>query len=130
MLSGGQGCSGAARLAARGALRIGTGLVTVAAPAAAMAECAAQLTAIMLRQCDGGTDLAALLDDGRIGALCLGPGLGQGRARDLVPVALASGRGVVLDADALIESAADIRNITVLETWIAGQRVWSAEDGE
>ena len=101
MLSGGQGCSGAARLAARGALRIGAGLVTVAAPAAAMAECAAQLTAIMLRQCDGDTDLAALLDDGRIGALCLGPGLGQGRARDLVPVALASGRGVVLDADAL-----------------------------
>ncbi len=37
---------------------------------------------------------------------------------------------VVLDADPLIESPADIRNIKVLETWIAGQRVWSAEDGE
>jgi predicted amidohydrolase YtcJ len=35
---------------------------------------------------------------------------------------------VVLDADSLISSADAIRNIAVLETWIAGQRVWAAED--
>uniref|UniRef100_UPI003F6B659C NAD(P)H-hydrate dehydratase n=1 Tax=Roseicyclus sp. TaxID=1914329 RepID=UPI003F6B659C len=101
VLSGGLGRSGAARLAARGALRIGAGLVTVAAPAAAMAECAAQLTAIMLRQCDEAAELATMLDDGRIGALCLGPGLGFAPAASLVPVALASRRPTVLDADAL-----------------------------
>ena len=101
VLSGGLGHSGAARLAARGALRIGAGLVTVAAPAAAMAECAAQLTAIMLRPLDTAAEFGVMLDDHRINALCLGPGLGLARARDLVAVALAAGRGVVLDADAL-----------------------------
>lgn len=101
VLSGGLGRSGAARLTARGALRIGAGLVTVAAPAAAMAECAAQLTAIMLRQLDSAEALAAMLEDRRITALCLGPGLGVARARELVPIALRAGRPVVLDADAI-----------------------------
>ncbi|MFO7921854.1 MAG: NAD(P)H-hydrate dehydratase [Nioella sp.] len=106
VLSGPMGRSGAARLAARAALRIGAGLVTVAAPGAAMLECAAQLTAIMLRRCDGTDGLGALLVDDRVTALCLGPGLGVGPGtEDLVEVALtapgADGRGVVLDADAL-----------------------------
>jgi len=101
ILSGGRGRSGAARLAARAALRIGAGLVTVAGPDDAMAECAAHLTAIMLREVGDAAGLAAMLQDGRLNAVCLGPGLGIARARALVPVALASGRGVVLDADAL-----------------------------
>lgn len=101
VLSGGLGRSGAARLAASAALRIGAGLVTVAAPADAMAECAAQLTAIMLREVGDGAGLSAMLQDTRLSALCLGPGLGIARARDMVPVALAAGRAVVLDADAL-----------------------------
>ncbi len=41
------------------------------------------------------------MQDDRINALCLGPGMGLDRARDLVPVALGAGRSVVLDADAL-----------------------------
>ncbi|MBF9032336.1 NAD(P)H-hydrate dehydratase [Rhodobacterales bacterium HKCCE3408] len=101
ILSGGMGRSGAARLSARAALRIGAGLVTVAAPGSAMMECACQLTAIMLRPCDDAADLTTLLEDTRLNALCLGPGLGAERARDLVPAALGAGRAVVLDADAL-----------------------------
>ena len=102
VVAGGQGQTGAARLAARAALRVGAGLVTLAAPAQAMAECAAQLTAIMLRQIDGALGLARLLEDPRFGTICLGPGLGASQAtRDLVRVALGSGRRVVLDADAL-----------------------------
>ena len=85
VLSGPMGRSGAARLAARAALRVGAGLVTVAAPGSAMLECAAQLTAIMLRRCDGAEALAALLADARVNAVCLGPGLGVGpRTEDLV----------------------------------------------
>lgn len=98
---GGLGRSGAARLAARAALRVGAGLVTLAAPGAAMMECAARIEAVMLCHCDDAAALAALLEDGRISALCLGPGLGHRRARDLVPVAVAAQRSVVLDADAL-----------------------------
>lgn len=106
VLSGSLGRSGAARLAARGALRVGAGLVTVAAPGPAMAECAAQLTAIMLRQCDGAGALSALLADGRFKALCLGPGLGVGEeTRAVVECALAARRGTVLDADALTSFA-------------------------
>jgi hydroxyethylthiazole kinase-like uncharacterized protein yjeF len=103
VLSGPLGRSGAARLAARGALRVGAGLVTVAAPGTAMAECAAQLTAIMLRRCDGADALSKLLEDPRLNAVCLGPGLGGGEGtRALVRAALrASERAVVLDADAL-----------------------------
>lgn len=109
ILSGGLGRSGAARLAARAALRIGAGLVTVGAPATAMAECAAQLTAVMLRQVDDAGALCDLLMDERINAVCLGPGLGLGAAtRDMVLSTLEMargprGRGVVLDADALTQ---------------------------
>ncbi|SIT84937.1 NAD(P)H-hydrate dehydratase [Pontibaca methylaminivorans] len=101
ILSGGAGRSGAARLAARGALRIGAGLVTLGAPPDALPEIAAQITALMLRRINGRGDLVRMLADRRVNALCLGPGLGVGRARELVPAALAAGRALVLDADAL-----------------------------
>lgn len=110
ILSGPMGRSGAARLAARGALRVGAGVVTVAAPGPAMMECATQLTAIMLRKCDDADGLAALLEDDRINALCLGPGLGQDRARPLVEALGGGGikpRPTVLDADALTAFADD-----------------------
>ncbi|MFV0358402.1 NAD(P)H-hydrate dehydratase [Tropicimonas sp.] len=102
VISGGPGRTGAARLAARAALRAGAGLVTVAAPGTAIAECSAQLTAIMLTRCNGASDLGAALGDERLNALCLGPGLGLGAAtRDMVVTALGSRRRCVLDADAL-----------------------------
>lgn len=102
VLSGGVGKGGAARLAARGALRIGAGLVTLGCPEAALAENAARLDAVMLRFVEGADDLAEVLADPRINALCLGPGLGVGPdRRGLVEVALKSGRSCVLDADAL-----------------------------
>ncbi|CAM5486709.1 NAD(P)H-hydrate dehydratase [Frigidibacter albus] len=110
ILSGGVGRGGAARLAARGALRIGAGLVTVACPASALIENAARLDAIMLRPLRGETEaeaLEALLEDSRINALCLGPGLGVERARELVPVALRARRATLLDADALTALAGD-----------------------
>ncbi len=79
VLSGPATKTGAARLAARGALRIGAGLVTVASPAAALVENAAHLTAIMLRRCEDPDDLDDTLADERLNAILLGPGLGTGR---------------------------------------------------
>ena len=102
VISGGAGRTGAARLAARAALRIGAGLVTVGSPRSAMAENAAHLTAIMLRQIDGGYGLSELLEDKRINAICLGPGLGlQADTQAIVLSALAANRPTVLDADGL-----------------------------
>ncbi|SDI91263.1 NAD(P)H-hydrate dehydratase [Alloyangia pacifica] len=101
VLSGGFGRTGAARLAARAALRVGAGLVTLGVPGAAQMEVAAQITALMMRRIEAADDLAQMLEDRRLNALCLGPGLGADRARELVPAALAAGRATVLDADAL-----------------------------
>ncbi|SDY09221.1 NAD(P)H-hydrate dehydratase [Citreimonas salinaria] len=106
VLSGPPGTGGAARLAARGALRIGAGLVSVCCEDAAVPEHAARLDAVMIKRANGADGLARLLEDSRLNALCLGPGLGQG-ARDLVPVALKAGRATVLDADALTAFAGD-----------------------
>ncbi len=103
---GGLAVTGATRLAAYGALRIGAGLVTVAAPPDAFSTYAASLTAVMNRKVDGAAGLDAMLADKRMNAVLLGPGLGVGAAtRDKVAVALGKGRGVVLDADALTSFA-------------------------
>jgi hydroxyethylthiazole kinase-like uncharacterized protein yjeF len=109
ILSGGAGKTGAARLAARGAFRIGAGLVTLGVPPSAQMEVAAQITALMLMRVQDGDALTEVLEDARLNALCLGPGLGHDRARELVPVALASKRACVLDADALSAYADDPR---------------------
>lgn len=102
VLSGGPGKTGAARLAARGALRVGAGLVTLGVPPAAQLEVACQVTAIMLARVEDAAALSAVLEDPRLNALCLGPGLGVTEAtRGLVLAALKAKRAVVLDADAL-----------------------------
>ena len=91
--------SGAARLAARAALRAGAGLVTVHAPEAALAVYASQLTAVMVAST---ADLETALADERHNALLIGPGCGVSpttRAQTLR--ALGAGKRCVLDADAL-----------------------------
>ncbi|MBX6328420.1 MAG: NAD(P)H-hydrate dehydratase [Pseudolabrys sp.] len=106
VVSGGIFATGAARLAARGALRAGAGLVTIASPREALAVNAAANLAIMVRPADGAGDLAALLADRRHNAVVLGPGIGVGeetRARTLA--VLASPAAAVLDADALTSFA-------------------------
>ncbi|MDJ1009528.1 MAG: NAD(P)H-hydrate epimerase [Paracoccaceae bacterium] len=93
LLAGGPGRGGAARLAARGALRIGAGLVTLACPAQAQWENAARLDAIMLKPLDGVAGLRELLEDDRINAVGLGPGLGLGPdTQHLVLAALEASR--------------------------------------
>jgi hydroxyethylthiazole kinase-like uncharacterized protein yjeF len=98
--------TGAARLAARGALRAGAGLVTVASQRNAIAIHAVANVAIMVRPIDGATELAQCLQDARLNAVVLGPGGGIGQPmRDMVLAALSGLRAVVLDADALTSFA-------------------------
>ena len=100
--------TGAARLGARGALRAGAGLVTVASPRAAFPVNAAHLTAIMLAPFEVPGGLARILEDKRRNAVLIGPGCGVGApTREMVAIALKSGAAVVLDADALTSFAAD-----------------------
>ena len=107
VVSGGPYASGAARLAAQAALRAGAGLVTVAAPTAALPVNAAHLDAIMLIEADDAPGLARLLGDRRKNAVCIGPGCGVGgETRAKTRAALSSGAACVLDADALTSFAA------------------------
>jgi NAD(P)H-hydrate epimerase len=102
VVSGGPSATGAARLAARGALRIGAGLVTLASPPSAVLVNAAHLTAIMIKAFDGAAGLATLLEDKRLNSVVIGPALGvRGETREMVMAVLASGAACVLDADAL-----------------------------
>ena len=106
VLSGELASTGAARLAARGALRAGAGLVTVASPRDALAVNAAALTAVMVRAIDNVIQFAEMLDDRRLNSVVIGPGAGVGtRTRDLVHTALSAKRALVLDADALTSFA-------------------------
>lgn len=109
VLAGSPGKGGAARLAARAALRVGAGLVTLACPQVSLAENAAQLTSIMLTALPDAYSLRGHFQDPRLNALCLGPGLGQPRALEMVPAALWLRRPTVLDADALTAFSADTR---------------------
>lgn len=101
VLAGGVGRGGAARLAARAALRVGAGLVTLGCATEALAENAGRIDAVMLREVAGAEALAQVLADGRITALVVGPGLGLGRREAGLVRAALRAAAVVLDADAL-----------------------------
>lgn len=128
IVSGPMHATGAARLAARGALRAGAGLVSVASPFDAIGVNAAQLTAVMVKPFDGATGLSELLSDHRLNAIGIGPGCGIGTAtQDLVAAVLASGAAAVLDADALT-SFADDPNLLFRQ--LHGRCVLTPHEGE
>lgn len=102
VIGGGVMMAGASRLAAYSALRIGAGLVTLAAPAVAIPIHAAQVTSIVLAVLEAEDDLTILAAIGHDPVGVIGPGGGANRAmRERVGEVLDILRGVVLDADAL-----------------------------
>ncbi len=102
VVAGGAVLTGAARLAARAAARVGAGLVTVAAPETAWPVYAAALASVIVRPMRGAADFTALIGDTRVHAVLVGPGAGvTPETRALALAALAEGRSTVLDADAL-----------------------------
>ncbi len=102
LISVGYPMTGAARMAARAAARVGAGLTTIAVPEIALPIYATALTSIMVRPIATSHDFDDLLTDRRISALLIGPGAGVGgETRDRALAMLASGRPTVLDADAI-----------------------------
>jgi ADP-dependent NAD(P)H-hydrate dehydratase / NAD(P)H-hydrate epimerase len=102
LIAGGAKMTGAARLAATAARRIGAGLATIAAPASALEAYAAGDPGNIINSADDAEAFEELLSDRRKNAVLVGPGCGLGgRTRDLVLAALGSGKPTVLDADAL-----------------------------
>jgi len=108
VVSGPMITSGAARLAARAALRVGAGAVTVLAPGSALMTHAGHLTAIMLRRANTADYIAAFLDDERVRSIVIGPGLLGSKDeterkanRAKVLACLGASARCILDADAL-----------------------------
>jgi hydroxyethylthiazole kinase-like uncharacterized protein yjeF len=108
VVSGPSWSTGAARLAARGALRAGAGLVTIASPREALTVNASTNLAVMVRPVDGADELRSFLADRRLNSVALGPGLGVNAATcEIVLAALDGERAVVLDADAMTSFAGE-----------------------
>jgi ADP-dependent NAD(P)H-hydrate dehydratase / NAD(P)H-hydrate epimerase len=132
VVSGALATTGAARLAARGALRSGAGLVTVASPRDALAVNASALTAVMVRAVDTPLEFGEMLSDKRLNTCVIGPGAGVGRhTRDLVLTALSARRNLVLDADALTSFAeAPDRLFEAIKKSLDPQVVLTPHEGE
>ncbi|CAK0780004.1 ADP-dependent (S)-NAD(P)H-hydrate dehydratase / NAD(P)H-hydrate epimerase [Azospirillaceae bacterium] len=99
---GGGVMTGAARLAARAAMRIGAGLTTIACPQDSFAIYAIALTSILVEPIANDMEFSEFLTDSRRNGVLIGPGAGvSAETRSRVLAALSSGRPCVLDADAL-----------------------------
>ena len=100
VIGGDLGYSGAARLAAEAALRVGAGLVSVATRAAHAANFNLNCPELMCHAVESAAELKALLT--RATVVAVGPGLGtQDWGRDMFRAALDSTLPLVVDADAL-----------------------------
>jgi len=128
LLYGGYPMTGAARMAARAAARIGAGLTTIAVPEVAFAIYAAALTSIMVQPLAQAGDLARLLSDRRYTAFSIGPGAGVNATTRAGTLAmLATGSPVLLDADAI---SAFAQGADALFQAIRGACVMTPHDGE
>jgi NAD(P)H-hydrate epimerase len=108
LVVGGAVMTGAPRLAACAAARLGAGLVTAAVPDEAFPIYAAALTGVIVQRAGTLDALRGLLADRRRNAALIGPGTGVGpETRDKALAILAAGKRTVLDADALTVFADD-----------------------
>ncbi|HEY7610662.1 MAG TPA: NAD(P)H-hydrate dehydratase [Alphaproteobacteria bacterium] len=131
--------TGAARLAAMGAARIGAGMVTVLAPAEALAMFAALPASIIVAARPKAPALGEWLRQRKAAAVLIGPGLGRtSEARAYINACLAADRPAVLDADALTafadhaEGLSRARRAATVLTPHAGEfaRVFGSSDGD
>ncbi len=137
VVAGSPGRAGAAVLSARGALRGGAGLVTVACPASIRGEIAVQQAEVMteplLESSEGwlSAGSAARVQDllGQRDTLAIGPGLGTDAdtAKAVRLLAVAARRAAVIDADGL--NALDPESLLTLRD-AAAPRILTPHPGE
>jgi NAD(P)H-hydrate epimerase len=128
LISGGYPITGAARMAARAAARMGTGLTTIAVPEIALPIYAGALTSIMVAPVAVPADFEALQADPRITGFLIGPGAGVGEAtRRRTLALLATRRATLIDADAITSFKEEQAS---LMSAIAGPCVMTPHEGE
>ena len=128
MIVGGYPLTGAARLAATAAARVGAGLTTVIVPEIAFPIYAAALTSVMVRPFNTADIFTALISDKRISAFLVGPGADVSiETRQHALSILSTGKPVVLDAGAISVFEDDLPS---LKSAIKGNCVMTPHDGE
>ena len=128
VIFGGFPLTGAARMAARAAARIGSGLTTIAVSSEALPVYAAALESIMVKSISATSEFENLLSDERVTAFLIGPGAGVvPETRQRVLQLLATGKPTVLDADALTVFKDDPK---ALFNAILGPCVMTPHEGE
>jgi NAD(P)H-hydrate epimerase len=128
LVIGGGVMTGAGRLVARAARRAGAGMVTLAAPAAALPIYAADQPGLITLPLPEPKELANLLLARRISACVIGPGGGVGAGlRDLVLALLATGRPCLVDADGLTSFAGQAE---ILAAAVGGPLLITPHEGE
>lgn len=131
LVIGGDVMTGASRLAARAARRAGAGILRLAVPAGVVALHAADAPGAFVQQLETEKDLAELLADQRRNGVLIGPGAGVGPVtRGRVLTILASGKAVVLDADALTSFEDDPEILLAAIGQARGPVVLTPHDGE
>ncbi|MBB5322064.1 NAD(P)H-hydrate dehydratase [Marinobacter oulmenensis] len=100
VVAGDRGFGGAGLMTAEAAGRSGAGLVSLATRAEHVTAALARCPSVMVRGVEHGNELSPLLD--RADVVLCGPGLGQGAwGQQMLQAVMASGKPLVLDADAL-----------------------------
>jgi NAD(P)H-hydrate epimerase len=121
VVGGGAGMPGAVRLAAEAALRVGAGLVTVATRPENLAAIVGGCPELICHGIDSGAAARPLMAASDL--VAIGPGLGQSDwSRGLLEAALASGKPLVVDADAL--------NLLAQSPWRGARWVLTPHPGE
>lgn len=128
VVSGPPGQGGAARLAARGALRIGAGVVSIVCTLEAVAEHAAQLNAIMVKPYPPDASILDHLTLLKPQAICIGPNLGlELPSQELLSQVLMLGLPACFDADAITLMSDPTLNFPIIQN---RQSVLTPHEGE
>lgn len=128
LIQGGYPITGAARLAALAAARIGAGLTAIAVPEIAFPIYASQLLSIMAKPYATPAQHATLINDNKVSAYLIGPGAGAtGETAETTLQMLRTGKPVVMDADALTSFASRADRLTPS---ITAPCVLTPHDGE
>jgi NAD(P)H-hydrate epimerase len=117
IIGGACGYSGAVLLAGQAALRVGSGLVSLATRAEHAGFLNLNSPELMCHAVDTGEQLLPLLDKASV--VVIGPGLGQTIwAEDLLSVALSLVKPLIIDADALNLLAQKAIQIGIYPNWV------------
>lgn len=132
LVLGGAELTGASRLAAQAAQRVGAGLVTIAAPQSAFMIYAAALASVMVRAVDEDENFAVtfekILEDKRRNVVLVGPGAGvDAHTKTAADMALRAGKNCVIDADAITVFEGDAQTLQGL---LHPQCILTPHDGE